>query len=394
MKLLCEFQVANRLGHPFFCGDDVSDTARKKRVRQLARRANVSPVIKKQGIWLFHEECGFIASMPIKLCKRKGSPYWQITGTHCGVRVRESTQTDNRAIAEQMRVECEHKIQNATGEKVRRMVSHAIIEYIENGGENKYLHNINEHLGPVPLDEMNQHVIDRAARTAYAAYKKGDKGKLRTYSKSTIKRQFYTPLASVLHYAHDIGWMPYLRVKMPKVDRPAPQWADKQWFEKFFKYASPELSAITVFLAGTGCRISETLNLELQNVNLAEKWAYVRTTKNKEPRMVYLSEAVLKAMRPYVDAGEKRVFHMYESRHNVNDELQRTCKKAGIEYLSTHKVGSHTFATNLALYAGMDSKALTETGRWKDPKSTHHYTHYVTREQARKAEVLTQILTQ
>ena len=110
--------------------------------------------------------------------------------------------------------------------------------------------------------------------------------------------------------------------------------------------------------------------------------------------MVYLSPVVVEAIRPYVEEDKETVFYMYSSRFNVNNELKRTCEKAGIEYLSTHKVGSHTFATNLALYANMDAKALTETGRWKDPKSTHHYTHYIRREQARKADALTQILTQ
>lgn len=332
--------------------------------------------------------------MPLRLTKRENSPYWQITGTHCGVRVRESTQTDDRKLADNMRVEREHDIQRARLFDSEKTVSHAIVEYIENGGENKYLHLINEHLGTILLSEINQQAIDRAAREAYGNYKKGPKGELRKYGKATVRRHFYTPLASVLHYAHDLGWMPYLRLRMPKVERPPPQWADKKWFKKFFAHARPELAAITTFLAGTGCRISETLSLRSEDVDLDERWAYVRTTKNKEPRMVYMSETVANAIRPYVEKDESRVFYMYSSRHNVNDELQRTCKKAGITYLSTHKVGSHTFATNLALYANMDSKALTETGRWKDPKSTHHYTHYVMREQARKADALTQILTQ
>ena len=103
--------------------------------------------------------------MPLKLIKRKGSPYWQITGTYCGVRVRESTQTDDRRIAEKIRVEREHEIQHAKGSDKQHTVSHAIVEYIENGGENKYLHLINEHLGQIPLDEVNQHSIDRAANS-------------------------------------------------------------------------------------------------------------------------------------------------------------------------------------------------------------------------------------
>jgi hypothetical protein len=56
MTLLSEIDVAEKLEHPFFSGGDVSDIAKKKRVRQLARRAKVCPVIMKRDIWLFHEK--------------------------------------------------------------------------------------------------------------------------------------------------------------------------------------------------------------------------------------------------------------------------------------------------------------------------------------------------
>lgn len=56
MLLLCEIEIAKKINHPFFSGDDVSETAKKKRVRNLARRANVAPVVKKHDIWLFNHE--------------------------------------------------------------------------------------------------------------------------------------------------------------------------------------------------------------------------------------------------------------------------------------------------------------------------------------------------
>jgi hypothetical protein len=56
MSLLSEIDVAKRIGHPYFDGEDVTDTAKKKRVRQLARQANIPPVIKKHDLWLFHED--------------------------------------------------------------------------------------------------------------------------------------------------------------------------------------------------------------------------------------------------------------------------------------------------------------------------------------------------
>lgn len=282
----------------------------------------------------------------------------------------------------------EKQIKASLRTKGYKTVSDAIVEYIENGGDGAFLGRVNEALGLIRLDEINQATIDQAARDAYPGYKRGKNGKPRIHSKATIKRQFYTPLASVLHHAHNIGWMPYIRVMMPKTERPAPKWADENWFESLFAHASDDLKRIVIFLTGTGCRISEVLNLAPGDVNAKAQEAYVRTTKNGEPRMVHLPEFVLEQIKPLLEDNRDRVFYMYNSRHNVNADLERTAKKAKIEYLTTHKVGSHTYATSLARLAGMDAKALSATGRWKDPKSTYFYTHYLKSEQSRKADSL------
>ncbi len=266
-----------------------------------------------------------------------------------------------------------------------KTVAHAIEQYMDNGGEDRYLKQILQQLGKLPLTSINQEVIDKAARAAYPGYQRQKGGKVYKHSKSTIKRQFYVPLAAILHYAHDLDWMPYIRIKMPKTKRPAPKWANKEWFSKFNAEAEDELKAIVAFLAGTGSRISEALNLRPADVNLNTQEAYLRTTKNGDPRMAYLPDFVIEAIKPYMD--REKVFSFID-RHAVNKRLKKTAERAGIEYLSSHKVGSHTFATNLAKYRGMDAKALTATGRWKDPKSTYHYTHYLSQEQAKNADSL------
>ena len=329
--------------------------------------------------------------MPLKITKRNGSPYWQITGSLCGERVRESTGTADKREAELKRLELEQAILSKRKRTADYTLADAILSYIENGGETKFLGPINEHLGRYRLSEINQEIIDRAAREAFSTFKHGKKTK--SYKKSTVVRQFYTPLAAVLHYASDMGWVPYFRIKKPKAERPPPQWANEKWFAKFFEHAHQDIAAVVTFLAGTGCRISEVLLADWRDTNLKDGWTYVRTTKNGEPRLVYLPPFVVERLRPYEkDSG--RIFSMYASRFSVNQAIERVCAKAGIEYLSSHKVGSHTYATNLSIYAGMDAKGLTATGRWKDPKSTHFYTHFVGREMAKKADALAQILTQ
>jgi integrase len=324
--------------------------------------------------------------MALKPTKRKDSPYYQITGSIKGYgRVRESTGLVKLADAKVFAAALEQEIRASLKTGEGRTFSDAIIAYVEHTGNRQYLNKINAAIGKVPLEEIGQEVIDRGARDAYPSYRRGKKGKLRQHSKATIRRQFYAPVAAILHYAHDLKWIPYVRVKLPKTKRPAPKWADKEWFSRLFEHASDRLKAICIFLAGTGCRISEALNLEAKDVNILRKTAMVRTTKNGEPREVYLPGFVIEAITPFLESP--KIFP-YKTRFEVNADLERTCAKAGIEYLSTHKVGSHTFATNLAQKKNMDAKALTATGRWKDPKSTYHYTHYLKREESEKAEVL------
>lgn len=325
----------------------------------------------------------------LKVTRRTGSPLWQITGTVQGVRVRQSAGTDDWEAAQKIRLRIEHDILYGKALGVKT-VADAILSYMENGGDDRFLFKVNEALGAAPLDGLTQGAIDKAAREAYPGYKRGKNGKTRPHSPATIKRQFYIPLAAVLHYAHESGMMPnYMRVRMPKTSRPAPKWANESWFKAFLAVADDDLRSIIIFLMGTGCRISEALNLRPSDIDLEAGEAYVRTTKNGEPRMAALPGFVIDELKDRMD-GET-VFP-FRNRFAVNGALERTCKKAGIEYLSTHKVGSHTFATQLARLAGMDAKALTATGRWKDPKSTYHYTHYLKKEQADKADSLKKLL--
>jgi integrase len=55
----------------------------------------------------------------------------------------------------------------------------------------------------------------------------------------------------------------------------------------------------------------------------------------------------------------------YSSRYSLTRILQRSCKRAGVEYLSPHKAGRHTFAARL-LRNGASLKELQQAGGWDD----------------------------
>lgn len=335
--------------------------------------------------------------------KRKGSPYYQISGTYLGVRVRQTTGTTSFQEAKKLRAKLERDLEQSNhGEKT---FADAIEAYIDNGGEDKYLARINEVLGDVPLAEVRQQAIDEAARKAYGSYKKTAKGKTYTHKPSTIKRQFYDPVAAVLHYAHDLEWIPYIRVNKPQVTLPPPEWAEPEYFEKLFKHCDKEVKALTMFLCLTGCRISECLDLEWKNVDLKNKKAFIPKTKTKAYRTVHLPAELVKALKSLKPNSRKRpetellaiagrqdltVFSL--DYWGLRWRLKKASKAAKIPYMSTHKIGSHTFATWMRRYMKLDARGLKDTGRWASIQMAERYTHTDVSESSRKSEGLGALL--
>lgn len=315
--------------------------------------------------------------------KRKGSPYYQISGTHCGERVRQTSGTINFAAAKKIRSQLERQIEeNSYSDKT---FADAIEAYIENGGEDKYLGRINEVLGKTPLKEVNQQSIDEGARKAYGSYKKTDKGKSYKHKTSTIKRQWYDPVAAVLHYVHSLDWIPYRRINKPKVILPAPEWAEPEYFKKLWEACDAEVKALSMFLCFTGCRISECLNLKWDNVDLKNKKAFIPKTKTSAYRTVHLPGPLVKLLKSL--KTKDRVFSL--NYDGLRWRLKKACIAAKIPYKSSHKIGSHTFATWMRRYTGMDSRGLKDTGRWASTQMTERYTHTDVSESSKKSEAFT-----
>lgn len=309
-------------------------------------------------------------AMPLKTVKR--GKVWYIRGTVKGVSVYESTGETKRAIAEQLRLKKENELLGSS--RGERFFAEAAIEYIKKGGEKRYMEKINEMIGHYPLSEIDQNLLDTKARQAYPNVKN-----------SSLARWFYTPVIAVMNTAVKLKWAHYQKFEKPKVTRPAPDWAEIEWLEKFWEYPNDKMRALTTFLPYTGCRISECLSLTWDRVNLDEGWAYIPETKNGEHRTVYLPEIVIERLKAIKDEGQ--VFK-YSDYNMVNKEIKRICKIQKLPYKSSHKVGSHTYATLMRRYAGSDSVGLVATGRWKDPRSTEIYAHAKLTDEAKKASLL------
>ena len=128
------------------------------------------------------------------LKKRKDSPSWYARGSHLGYAIEQSLGTSDRDEAERLLA----KLQSEIFERHLRGGSNpgsetfagAALRYMESGRERRYVAPLLRHFGDLPIDQLDQQAIDRAAA---ALYPHGANG--------TRMRQVYTPISAILRFA-------------------------------------------------------------------------------------------------------------------------------------------------------------------------------------------------
>src|ERR1700746_2476238 len=94
--------------------------------------------------------------MPLKIVPRPKSPYWIIRGTLRGIRLEESTGTDDKKAAEEIRAKREAEIltESVYGCRATATFASAALSYLENGGSKRFLEPIIKHFSITPLAQI------------------------------------------------------------------------------------------------------------------------------------------------------------------------------------------------------------------------------------------------
>lgn len=293
--------------------------------------------------------------MPLKLIKRGGSPHFHITGTASGYRYRFSAQTDCRATAEALRLKTEREAaeRRAHGDAAVSTFAACAIHYIRAGGEARYLEPLVKRWGEWRVAQITPAEIARAAHELYPG---------RTTAWHV--RAVYTPTNAVLAKADAAGLCTWRHVKPPPVKRPPIRHASDTHIAALLPHCNPRLAALVLFLTLTGARISEACRLEWAHVDFDRGEALLEITKNGRSRRVALAPAALDALRRLAEGRPAAgpVFG-YSDRSAARNAILRASKRAGVEYLSSHKLGRHAFAARL-LRSGHSLPVVTAAGGW------------------------------
>jgi len=341
--------------------------------------------------------------MPLKLIPpRPGkTPYWSVRGTYLGQYVDRSTKARKRSIAAKFVRQWEEEIER--GEFAPRGeldFAVAAINYMKAGGERRYLTPLIKHFGQTPLRQIKQASIEHASDALYP-----------DATAATKNRQVFSPISAILKHA---GPEYDFKLRRPRGSRGRviTRWLwPEQAFAIFAGAAKidAEFEILLRFLCYTGCRISEALALTCNEVRLSEAFAYVRTSKNGDPRAVYLPDHLVAALANHprgLERGNQRIFRFHRG-GGLRNHLTAACalasglpkpkreKRSGqpirqphdLDWVNFHTF-CHTYATWMRRFGGLDTKGLVGTGRWRSEQSASRYAHVVMGEDAKAADRL------
>ena len=132
-------------------------------------------------------------------------------------------------------------------------------------------------------------------------------------------------------------------------------------------------------------------------------------SKNGDPRAVFLPPHLVATLANHprgLERGDSRVFRFHQG-GGLRNLLVSACALAsgqakprrekrsgqpikqahGLDWVNFHTF-CHTYATWMRRYAGLDTKGLVGTGRWRSEQSASRYAHVVPSEDARAASGL------
>ena len=292
--------------------------------------------------------------MPLKIYKR--GEIWHYRGTVAGRRLRGSTETQDKAIAQRIAAERERRewTRHLDGPGATLTFAQAAMAYRQAEKSVRFLEPIEDFWRDTSVREITAGAIRHSAIRLYP----NAKG-------ATKNRQVIVPTQAIINFCAELDWCSRITVKRFPVETKTKEPVTLDWVNAFVENASPHMGALCLVMYGTGARISEAISLTWADVDLNEATVLVRQTKINGERLAHLPPRVVAALAniPSDRYPDDRVFK-YKRRDSARPVWNNVIKRAGIKHLSFHCC-RHGFATTM-LHKGIDVVTVAKMGGWKD----------------------------
>ncbi len=214
------------------------------------------------------------------------------------------------------------------------------------------------------------------------------------YKTSSISRML-SSLRSFYNYLlrnQDVATNPFKNIKNPKKEKKLPNFIKYEELEKILKTCHKDdplgtrNQLIIELFYSTGIRISELINIKVQDIDFSNNIIKVLGKGDKE-RIVYFGSYALKSINKYLNESRdillkgkqsKYLFLNHLGNHltdrGVRDIMERVIKESTVKNKISPHTLRHTFATHM-LNEGADLKTVQELLGHSSLSTTGIYTH-------------------
>lgn len=208
------------------------------------------------------------------------------------------------------------------------------------------------------------------------------------YSKKTIARNIST-LKSFFKYLKKqniIESNPMNLIKTPKIDKKLPKFLNYDDLEKILSipdtttFLGKRNALILELLYSTGVRVSELVNIKLNDIDLSEEKILILGKGNKERYVLFGSKAkekMLDYLKEKTDDSPYLIVNRYGNKitdRGIRKILDSIILEASLSYKISPHTLRHTFATHM-LDSGADIEIVKELLGHESLSTTQIYTH-------------------
>jgi integrase len=290
--------------------------------------------------------------MPLKLYQR--GKVWHFRGTVAGRRLRGSCKTTDKAIASRAVAEIETREWkgNFDGPAAVLTFAQAAILYRKAGKSTRYLAPVEDYLKDMLVKDINAGTIKQMGIELFP-----------NCSGASRNRLAIVPAQAIINHAAELQLCPLIRVKRFDEETKEKIPATMEWVRTFMAAASPNLGAYALFMFLTGCRPSEAVNVQWDDVDLNARTVLIRETKGGTERTAHLPAPLFVELANLPKVRGRGVF-VYRAYGDFQHAWDDAIRRAGIKRLTPHSM-RHGFATGL-LRRGLDVLTVAHLGGWKD----------------------------
>jgi site-specific recombinase XerD len=198
----------------------------------------------------------------------------------------------------------------------------------------------------------------------------------KSYSSTSQQNQYIGCLKLFAKYVLNKKDIHLSKIERPKSEKKLPQVIDHNHIiNQLSKIENIKHKAILTLTYSVGLRVSEVVNLKIEDIDSKRMLIHIKNAKGKKDRIVPLSQTVLILLREYWKEYKSKIY-LFNGQNSYQYSIQ-SCQKIYKKYIdessSIHTL-RHSSFTNL-LESGTDLRIIQKIAGHSSSKTTEIYTH-------------------